>query len=75
MSIAEMQIDCREVRIEGVRYDLIRVIADGVDTEDVMNAIKRNGDIDEALDCLSASDVIDWLEKQGYTVTEDSTAA
>lgn len=75
MSIAEMQIDCREVRIEGVRYDLIRVVADGVDTDDVMEAIKRNGDIEEALDCLSEQDVIEWLKKKGYTITEDTEAA
>ncbi|CAM3448972.1 hypothetical protein KLVA111870_02105 [Klebsiella variicola] len=75
MSIAEMQIDCREVRIEGVRYDLIRIIADGVDIDDVMNAIKRNGNIVEALDCLSVSDVIGWIENQGYTVTDNDTAA
>lgn len=75
MSITEMQFDCREIRVEGVRYDKIRIIADDVETDDVMESIKRNGDIDEALDCLSESDVIDWLERKGYTITDDNQAA
>ncbi|HIE3985910.1 TPA: hypothetical protein ACXNHL_002692 [Serratia marcescens] len=71
MSIEEVTFDCKEVRIEAVRYDLVRVIADRVDIEDVMGSIKRHGDTDEALDCIGEEAVIKWIEKQGYVVTEE----
>lgn len=71
MSIEEVTFDCKEVRIEAVRYDLVRVIAERVDMEDVMTAIKRHGDTDEALDRIGEEAVIQWVEKQGYVVSQE----
>lgn len=71
MSIEEVTFDCKEVRIEAVRYDLVRVIAERVDMDDVMNAIKHQGDTDDALDCLGEDVVIKWIERQGYVVNEE----
>lgn len=74
MSIVEMKFDCSEVKIEGIRYGQCRVIADNADIDDVMNSIKSNGDVDSALDCIGVSDVIDWIERQGYKVEEEDGA-
>ncbi|MBZ9583446.1 hypothetical protein [Klebsiella quasivariicola] len=75
MAIQEVTFDCSEVRIEGVRYDLIRVVADHVDIDDVMKAIKLHDDTSEALDCIGEDDVVEWLQNKGYEITKDSEAA
>ncbi|HBK3068656.1 TPA: hypothetical protein LG184_004889 [Citrobacter freundii] len=75
MAIKEVTFDCSEARIEGVRYDLIRVVADHVDIDDVMKAIKLHDDTSEALDCIGEEDVIEWLEGKGYKISEDDEAA
>jgi len=75
MSLAELTFDCSSLAIEGIRYGTTRVVADSVDVDDLMSQIKAGGELDAALDSVGESDVITWLEENGYTVTSNDEAA
>lgn len=75
MSLAELTFDCSTVAIEAVRYGTTRVVADSVDVDDLMSQIKAGGELDAALESVGESDVITWLEENGYTVTSNDEAA
>ncbi|WP_336709916.1 MULTISPECIES: hypothetical protein [unclassified Cedecea] len=75
MSLAELTFDCSCAAVEGIRYGTTRIVADNVDVADLISQIKAGSALDEALEEVGETDVITWLEEQGYTVMSNDEAA